>query len=141
MQHVTGISSFAHSYVMRNTTPAMMEYQLESLFSHYAYFNFGSRLVSYTSICGCGPNAAILHYGHAGEPNSREIEENDNCLLDMGAEYMCYASDITCSFPANGKFSSKYTPIYNAVLKAQIAVYDMAKPGVSWVDCHKGLSR
>lgn len=140
LQHVTEISSFAHSYVMRNIKPGMMEYQAESLFTHYAYFNFGSRLVSYTSICGCGPNAAVLHYGHAGEPNSREIEEDDNCLFDMGAEYQCYASDITCSYPANGKFSSKYTPIYNAVLKAQIAVYDMAKPGVSWVDCHKGLS-
>lgn len=94
-------------------------------------------MVSYTSICGCGPNAAILHYGHAGEPNARQSEENDNCLFDMGAEYQCYASDITCSYPANGKFSSKYKPIYNAVLQAQITVYDMAKPGVSWVDCHK----
>ncbi|KAL3894904.1 MAG: hypothetical protein SGARI_007609 [Bacillariaceae sp.] len=55
----------------------------------------------------------------------------------MGAEYQCYASDITCSFPANGKFSDKYRPIYESVLNAQRAVYDMMKPGVSWVDCHE----
>eukprot|EP00526_Cylindrotheca_closterium_P008905 CAMPEP_0113601454 /NCGR_PEP_ID=MMETSP0017_2-20120614/237_1 /TAXON_ID=2856 /ORGANISM="Cylindrotheca closterium" /LENGTH=516 /DNA_ID=CAMNT_0000509747 /DNA_START=91 /DNA_END=1641 /DNA_ORIENTATION=+ /assembly_acc=CAM_ASM_000147 len=141
LEHVSQISSFAHSYVMRHLKPGMMEYQAESLFMHYSYFNFGSRLVSYTSICGCGPNAAILHYGHAGEPNARLIGEEDNCLFDMGAEYQCYASDITCSFPANGKFSAKYLPIYNAVLQAQITVYEMCKPGVSWVDCHKAAEK
>lgn len=52
-----------------------------------AFWFTGSRLVSYTSICGCGPNAAILHYGHVGEPNARLIGEADNCLFDMGAEY------------------------------------------------------
>lgn len=55
----------------------------------------------------------------------------------MGAEYFCYASDVTCSFPVSGKFSGKYQPIYQAVLDAQVAVYEMARPGVSWVDCHK----
>ena len=137
LEHVAQISSFAHAYVMRNVKPGMMEYQCESLFRHYAYYNYGCRLVSYTSICGCGPNAAILHYGHAGEPNSRQIGPDDNCLFDQGAEYQCYASDITCSFPANGKFSDKFLPIYMGVLNAQIAVYELAKPGVSYVDCHK----
>jgi Xaa-Pro dipeptidase len=137
LEHVAQISSFAHAYVMRNVQPGMMEYQCESLFKHYAYFNYGSRLVSYTSICGCGPNAAILHYGHTGEPNAGQIKENDSCLFDMGAEYQCYASDITCSFPANGKFSDKYRPIFMAVLNAQIAVYNLLKPGVSFADCHK----
>jgi Xaa-Pro dipeptidase len=137
LEHVTQISSFAHAYVMRNIRPGLHEFQCESLFKHYAYFNYGSRLVSYTSICGCGPNAAILHYGHAGEPNSGLIGPDDNCLFDMGAEYQCYASDITCSFPANGKFTEKYKAVYESVLNAQRAVYDMMKPGVSWVDCHE----
>ena len=137
MEHVTQLTSFAHAYVMRNTKPHMWEFQSESLFRHYTYFNYGSRLQSYTSICGCGPNAAILHYGHTGEPNGRQLQEDDNCLFDMGAEYQCYASDITCSFPANGKFSEKYRPIYQTVLDAQITVYNLAKPGISWVDCHK----
>lgn len=137
LEHVTQITSLAHTYVMRNIKPGMWEYQAESLFRHFTYYNFGSRLQSYTSICGCGPNAAVLHYGHAGEPNARQLQDEDNCLFDMGAEYQCYASDVTCSFPANGIFSEKYTPIYMAVLNAQIAVYNMARPGVSWVDCHK----
>lgn len=136
MEHVTMITSFAHSYVMRNVKPGMAEYQCESLFKHYAYYNYGSRLVSYTSICGCGPNSAILHYGHTGEPNARRIDEDDHCLFDMGAEYQCYASDVTCSFPANGRFTDKYKAVYESVLNAQRAVYALMEPGVSWVECH-----
>jgi Xaa-Pro dipeptidase len=137
LEHVAQISSFAHAYVMRNCRPGMMEYQCESLFLHYCYYNYGCRLVSYTNICGCGPNAAILHYGHAGANNNSQIQKEHNVLYDMGAEYMGYTSDITCSFPANGKFTDNYRTLYQGVLNAQIAVYDLAKPGVSYVDCHK----
>ena len=83
LEHVAQITSFAHAYVMRNIKPGMYEYQCESLFKHYSYYNYGSRLQSYTNICGCGPNAAILHYGHTGEPNASLIQEKDNCLFDM----------------------------------------------------------
>ena len=137
LQHVTEVTSFAHAYVMRNIKPGNMEYQGESLFRHYCYYNYGCRLVGYTPICGCGPNAATLHYGHAGEPNDRELQENDICLFDLGCEYQCYGSDITCSFPASGTFSEKQKLIYQGVLQAQIDVYNMLKPGVSWMDCHK----
>lgn len=137
LEHVTQVTSFAHAYVMRNAKVGMMEYQAESLFRHYCYYNYGCRLVGYTPICGCGPNAAILHYGHAGEPNARQIVDGDICLFDMGAEYQGYGSDITCSFPISGKFSALQRPIYQAVLNAQVAVYNLMKPGVSWVACHK----
>jgi Xaa-Pro dipeptidase len=138
LQHVTELTSFAHAYVMRNTKPGMYEYQSESLFRHYCYYNYGCRLVGYTPICGCGPNAAVLHYGHAGEPNSREIGDSEMCLYDMGAEYVGgYSSDVTCSFPACGKFTNQQAGIFNGVLNAQRAVYQILKPGVSWVDCHK----
>ncbi|XP_035229913.1 xaa-Pro dipeptidase-like [Stegodyphus dumicola] len=59
------------------------------------------------------------------------------CLFDMGCEYYCYASDITCSFPANGKFNDKQKLIYEAVYKSSRAVMAAVKPGVSWVDMHK----
>lgn len=138
LQHVTELTSFAHAYVMRNTKPGMYEYQSESLFRHYCYYNYGCRLVGYTPICGCGPNAAILHYGHAGEPNSREIGDSEMCLYDMGAEYVGgYSSDVTCSFPACGKFTNQQAGIFNGVLNAQRAVYQILKPGVSWVECHR----
>jgi Xaa-Pro dipeptidase len=136
LQHVSEVTSFAHAYTMRNMKPGMMEYQGESLFRHYCYYNYGCRLVGYTPICGCGPNAATLHYGHTGEPNDRLTQDTDIALFDMGAEYFGYSSDITCSFPICGKFSDKQRPIYQAVLNAQLAVYNLMKPGTSWRDCH-----
>ncbi|KAI2512881.1 Aminopeptidase P [Fragilaria crotonensis] len=137
LRHVTEVTSFAHVYVMRNTKPNLYEYQCESLFRHYCYYNYACRLVAYTPICGCGPNGAILHYGHVGEPNSRLIQDSDMCLFDMGAEYFGYGSDVTCSFPASGTFTEQQRGIWEAVVTAQRAVYAMLKPGVSWLDCHK----
>ncbi len=142
----TEVTSFGHTYVMRNfqSGPSpnqprpMYEYQGESLFRHYCYYNYGCRLVGYTPICGCGPNSAILHYGHSGRPNADPVTaENTICLFDMGIEYFQYGSDVTCSFPSNGVFTTKQRSIYEGVLKAQITVYQMMRPGVSWVDCHK----
>lgn len=141
MRHVTEVTSFAHTYTMRNMKPGMMEYQGESLFRHYCYYNYGCRLVGYTPICGCGPNAAVLHYGHAGEPNARQSIDGDMCLFDIGAEYFGYGSDVTCSFPINGRFTEKQRNIFTAVLQAQITVYKLIRPGVSWVSCHEAAER
>jgi len=76
-----------------------------------------------------GCNSSTLHYGHAGAPNDKVIRNGDMCLFDMGGEYCCYTSDITCSFPTNGKFTEDQKTIYNAVLKANRAVMAVAKPG------------
>lgn len=59
----------------------------------------------------------------------------------MGAEYYCYASDITCSFPSNGTFSDDQKLIYNAVLTANRAVMNVARPGINWVDMHRLAER
>lgn len=115
--------------------------QLESLFLHHCYYYGACRNVSYTSICGCGPNSATLHYGHAGAPNDRKIGEGDMLLLDMGAEYKCYGSDITCSFPASGRFTPDQRMVFEAVQAMQFAVMDALKPGVSWVQMHGGSRR
>jgi len=141
MRHVTELTSLAHVYTMSRTRPGMMEYQSESLFRHYSYYSFGARHLGYTAICGCGPNGAVLHYGHAGAPNERQLQDGDMCLFDMGAEYCCYGSDVTCSFPANGKFTDRQRRVYCGVLNAQISVYNMLKPGVSYVDCHKAAEK
>lgn len=92
--------------------------------------------MSYTCICASGGNGATLHYGHAGAPNSRTIKDGDICLFDMGCEYNCYGSDITCSFPANGRFTEDQKFIYNTVLKSNRAVMAATKPGVSWKSMH-----
>ena len=79
----------------------------------------------------------VLHYGHAGAPNDRHIQDGDMCLMDIGAEYFCYGSDITCSYPSNGKFTERQKIVYEGVLNAQRKVISMLKPGACWVECHK----
>merc|ERR1712168_406157 len=137
LRYTNKISSEAHKAVMSGIKPGMFEYQLESIFSHYCYANGGMRHMSYTCICGSGMNSSVLHYGHAGAPNDKLIRDGDICLFDMGGEYYCYTSDITCSFPANGRFTSDQKIIYNAVLKSSRAVLAKCKPGVLWPDMHK----
>ncbi|KAF4799013.1 Xaa-Pro dipeptidase [Turdus rufiventris] len=88
-----------------------------------------------------GENSSVLHYGHAGAPNDKTIEDGDLCLFDMGGEYYCYGSDITCTFPANGKFTADQRAVYEAVLKASRAVMKAVKPGVAWPDMHRLADR
>ena len=85
----------------------------------------------------------MLHYGHAGAPNDRMLEDGDVALLDMGAEYHCYASDITCSFAVSrgGRFSADQRAVYEGVLAAQVAVLGAMAPGASWVDLHRLAER
>ncbi|XP_031829192.1 xaa-Pro dipeptidase isoform X2 [Nomia melanderi] len=136
LKYVVKISSDAHKCVMRTVKPGLAEFQAEAAFMHYVYSVGGCRHVSYTCICGSGHNASILHYGHAGAPNNRVIKDGDMCLFDMGGNYCGYAADITCSFPANGKFTEDQKMVYNAVLAARDAVMNAAKPNVAWTDMH-----
>lgn len=138
LRYVAGVSADAHKKVMK--MPFMKskhyEYQAEAVFLAHSYFVGGCRHMSYTCICGVGNNSAILHYGHAGAPNDREIKDGDMCLFDMGANYFGYCADVTCSFPANGKFTEDQKIVYNAVLAASLAVMNTAKEGINWVDMH-----
>lgn len=136
LRYVAKVSSNAHRELMRRVRPGFAEFQAEAKFLHDVYAVGGCRHASYTCICGTGPNASILHYGHAGAPNNRVLEDSDMCLFDMGGNYCGYAADITCSFPANGKFTSDQKLVYNAVLAARDAVMNAAKPGVAWTDMH-----
>ena len=95
-----------------------------------------SRHVCYTCIAGTGRSGSVLHYGHAGAPNDQTVRDGDIVLFDMGAEYYRFCSDITCSYPANGKFTDNQKVVYNAVLRASRAVLSAAKPGVSYRDMH-----
>jgi Xaa-Pro dipeptidase len=141
LRWVNRISSEAHAEVMRRCRPGMMEYQLESWFLHEVYSRGGCRFTAYTCICGCGPNASVLHYGHQGAPNDGPLRNGDIFLNDSGAEYHGYASDITCSFPVNGHFSRDQRAIYEAVLAANLAVQRAMRPGVLWPDMHRLAER
>ena len=114
----------------------MYEYEMEALFEYYCKRYGAMRQMSYTCICATGDNPAILHYGHAGAPNDCRIKQSDMCLFDMGGEYCCYASDITCSFPVSGRFTKEQRIIYEAVLDANRQVMKTVRPGVSWTDMH-----
>ena len=97
MAYSAYVASNAHVAVMRSTAPGMIEYELEARFMYEIYKIGGCRLCAYTSICACGPNNAVLHYGHAAAPNNCVLKDTDMALLDMGADYHGYVSDITCS--------------------------------------------
>ncbi|XP_061392352.1 xaa-Pro dipeptidase [Musca vetustissima] len=137
LRYVAKVSSDAHIKVMQFMRPGRSEFEGEAVFLHHSYAVGGCRHTSYTCICGSGTNSAILHYGHAAAPNDKAVKDGDMCLFDMGANYCGYAADITCSFPANGKFTEDQKFIYNAVLDARNAVLKEAREGVSWVDMHR----
>ena len=136
LRFVNKLSSRAHINVMKNICPGKMEFHAESDFLHYVYSNGGARFHAYTCICGSGHNASALHYGHAGAPNDKLLEDGDLFLNDMGGELHGYTSDITCTWPVNGVFSADQRVIYEGVLKVHDAVMDAIKPGVSYVDLH-----
>ncbi|KAL4093410.1 hypothetical protein PRIC1_010844 [Phytophthora ramorum] len=136
LRFVNKLSSRAHVNVMKNIRPGKMEFHAESDFLHYVYSNGGARFHAYTCICGSGHNASAQHYGHAGAPNDKLLEDGDLFLNDMGGELHCYTADITCTFPVNGKFTEDQRMLYEGVLKAHDTVMAAIKPGVSWVDMH-----
>ena len=131
MRQAAKISAKGHKRAMRNCRPGMYEYQLEGeLISEF--IQNGARYTAYPPIVGAGQNTCILHYTN----NSDKMLDGDLLLIDSGAEYQCYASDITRTFPVNGKFSNAQRDIYNLVLSAQTAAINEIKPGKHWNDPH-----
>ncbi len=131
MQKAADISAAAHAKAMQICSPGMYEYQLQAVLeSHFVHE--GGAGPAYTSIVGAGDNATVLHY----IKNRDQIVDGDMILIDAAAEYDMYAADITRTFPANGKFSESQSAIYQVVLKAQKAVIEASKPGVTFQELH-----
>lgn len=127
MRKAAEISATAHVRAMQFCKPGLNEYQLEAELTHEFQRN-GARFPAYTPIVGSGEYSCILHYNS----NNKVIKDGEMVLIDAGGEYQNYASDITRTFPANGKFSPEQRAIYDIVLKAQIAGIKAVKPGVLW---------
>jgi Xaa-Pro aminopeptidase len=126
MQQAADIAAAAHVEAMRAVRPGMMEYELEALIE----FNFrksGASAPAYSSIVGGGANATVLHYVN----NDDTLRDGDLVLVDAGAEYKGYASDITRTFPVNGRFSEAQREIYELVLDTQVSCVNMAQPGAT----------
>ena len=107
------ISSLAHIRAMKSVKPGMYEYQLEAEYVH-EFMSHGARACAYPSIVGGGKNACVLHYNE----NKNVLNDGDLVLVDAGCEFNNYASDITRTFPVNGKFSKEQREIYEIVLEA-----------------------
>ena len=127
MERAAKISAEGHRRAMAFCRPGVHEYELEAELL-YAFTRNGSRAPAYSSIVAAGNNACILHYN----TNNAAIKEGDLVLIDAGCEYEYYASDITRTFPASGKFSDEQKAIYEIVLKAQEAAIEEIRPGVLW---------
>ena len=121
------ISAEGHKAAMSRCVPGLKEYELEAELQ-YAFTRNGSRSPAYQSIVGAGDNACILHYNS----NCAEIKKGDLVLIDAGCEYDCYASDITRTFPASGKFTEEQRLIYEIVLLAQNEAIKTVQPGNTW---------
>ena len=126
MQTSADIAAEAHCEAMKAVRPGMQEYQIEALIEQ-VFRRHGASGPAYTSIVGGGPNATVLHYIN----NDGELRDGDLLLLDAGAEYKGYASDITRTFPINGRYTRAQRDIYDLVLKAQMACVEMVRPGVT----------
>jgi len=129
MQRAADIAAEAHVEAMKAVRPGMQEYEVEAMLEAY-FRKHGASGSSYTSIVGAGGNATVLHY----IDNKDTLQDGDLLLVDAGAEYKGYASDITRTFPINGKFSQAQRDIYDLVLKTQKSCVDMVRPGVRLED-------
>ena len=129
MQTAADIAADAHVEAMKNVRPGMKEYEVEAMLEAY-FRKRGAAGSSYTSIVGSGGNATVLHY----ISNQDALKDGDLLLVDAGAEYKGYASDITRTFPINGKFTQGQREIYDLVLKTQKSCVDMVRPGVRLED-------
>ena len=132
MREAANISAAAHKSAMQACQPGLMEYQVEAELVH-KFMQQGAKRSAYPSIVGGGENSCILHY----TDNNEELIDGDVLLIDAGAEFEGYASDITRTFPVNGKFTQAQKDIYQVVLRAQLAAIDQVKPGNHWNDPHK----
>jgi len=130
MQLASDISAEAHTLAMQKVRPGMMEYALEAELNYV--FGKNGCVPSYNSIVGGGENVCILHYVE----NDKELEDGDLVLIDAACEYQFYASDITRTFPVNGKFSVEQKALYNIVLDAQIAAINAVQIGNSYKEPH-----
>jgi Xaa-Pro aminopeptidase len=131
MRHAAAISGGAHARAMRLSQPGKTEYQIEAELLHEFRYA-GADFPAYTSIVATGANACVLHY-RAG---NTKLKDGDLVLIDAGCEYGSYASDITRTYPANGRFSEPQARLYDIVLAAQAAAIDAARPGNGFMDGH-----
>ncbi len=136
MRRACEITSDALINAYKIAKPGLYEYEIQAALE-YIYTKNGSNYPAFISIIGSGVNSTIIHY----EENNKMVENGDIILMDVGAEYKNYASDITRSIPANGRFSPEQKLIYEIVLKALKETTKLVKPGIGLNELQKYTSQ
>ena len=126
----------AHRRAMAACRPGLAEYEVEAEVL-YALHRAGCRTLAYPCIVAAGANACRPHY----TANSGMLRDGELVLVDAGAEYGCYAADVTRTWPVAGRFSAPQRTLYELVLEAQRAAIDAVRPGRSWQAPHAEAAR
>jgi len=132
MQTACDITKKGVDRVLKFIRPGVMEYQIEAELVH-EFLNNRSQGFAYTPIVASGANACVLHYIE----NNKECFDGDVILMDVGAEYANYASDLTRSIPVSGRFTDRQRKVYDAVLRVKNGATDLLRPGITLPDYHK----
>lgn len=136
MQEACNITAKAVERALKFIKPGVMEYEIEAELMH-EFLRNRSRGFAYTPIIASGFNACVLHYIE----NNQECKAGDVILMDIGAEYGNYASDLTRSIPVSGKFTDRQKEVYNAVLSVMKDASKLLKVGVLLADYHVGVGK
>jgi len=136
IKQACNISEKAFQRALRFIKPGMWEFEIEAEIYH-EFLSHRSRGPAFEPIIASGPNTCILHY----VKNNRQCKDGDLLLMDLGAEYANYASDLTRTVPVNGKFTPRQKEVYSAVLRVQQAAIQMLRPGNSLDEYNKEVGR
>jgi Xaa-Pro aminopeptidase len=136
MKRAARISAQAHVRAMQATAPGRREFEVEAELLH-EFRRQGSQFPAYGSIVAGGRNACVLHY----RDNADALRDGDLLLIDAGCELDGYASDITRTFPVNGRFSGPQRELYDIVLDSQAAAIAATRPGMRFIDPHDAAVR
>ena len=136
MRRAASISAHAHKEAMRVALPGRHEYEVEAQLL-YEFRKHGSEFPAYGSIVASGAGACVLHY----RSNNQVMQDGDLLLIDAGCELDGYASDITRTFPVNGRFNPAQKDCYELVLASQYAAIEATAPGRKFVEPHDAAVR
>jgi Xaa-Pro aminopeptidase len=131
MRRAARIAAQAHRRAMQRARPGRTEYEVEAELL-YEFRRNGAQFPAYSPIVAGGANACVLHY----VANDAPLRDGDLLLIDAGCELDGYASDITRTFPVNGRFSAGQREVYEIVLASQRAAMDKVRPGCGWNEPH-----
>ncbi|MFK7758213.1 MAG: aminopeptidase P family protein [Flavobacteriales bacterium] len=132
MQKACDITKAGVERILKFIKPGVLEYEIEAELSH-EFLKRGSRGFAYTPIIASGSSACVLHYIQ----NDQACKDGDVILMDVGAEYGNYASDLTRSVPVNGKFTKRQKDVYNSVLSVMKGAMEILRPGILIDDYHR----